>query len=301
MLNRKEVKLVRCFNSKKFEFNREIVEGHLMKTTPFIFLVLILIGLGFCTKPRTNGQYAKINGILIFYKLYGEGEPLLLLHGGLGSSDSFKSQVDFFAKAYSVITPDSRGHGRTSDGDQAISYQLMADDMIKLLDHLGIDSVYVVGKSDGGNTGLVMAISYPKRIRKLVAIGSNSRPEGTKDDYMDMISRMTAETAGRNVIENYESLAPDPQHFSILFEKVKKMWLSAPNISQEQLTSMKVRTLLVVGDGDIIKLDHTIELFESIPNAQLCVVPGSSHYVLDERPELLNGIINEFFKEPVLR
>ncbi len=270
-----------------------------MKMAPFVFLVLILAGLGFCTTTRTTGQYAKINGIRIFYRLYGEGEPLLLLHGGMGSSDSFKSQVDFFAKEYSVITPDSRGHGRTSDGDQLISYQLMADDMFKLLDHLGIDSVYVVGKSDGGNTGLIMAISYPERIRKLIAIGSNSRPEGTKDDYMDMISRMTAETAGRNIIENYESLAPDPHHFSIFFEKVKTMWLSAPNISQEQLTSIKVPTLLVVGDGDIIKLDHTVELFESIPNAQLCVVPGSSHYVLDERPELLNGIINEFIKAPV--
>ena len=272
-----------------------------MKISQFIFLVLILAGLGSCTTPRTRGQYAKINGIQIFYRLYGEGEPILLLHGGMGSSDSFKSQVDFFAKEYSVITPDSRGHGRTNDGDQPISYELMADDMIKLLDHLGIDSVYVVGKSDGGNTGLVMAISYPERIRKLVAVGSNSRPEGTKDDYMDMISRMTAETAGRNIIENYKSLAPDPQHFSIFFEKVKKMWLSAPNLSQEQLTSIKVRTLLVVGDSDIIKLDHTVELFESIPNAQLCVVPGSSHYVLDERPELLNGIINEFIKGPAER
>lgn len=272
-----------------------------MKMTPFVFLVLILTGLGFCTIPRTSGQYVKINGIRIFYKLYGEGEPLLLLHEGMGSSDSFKSQVDFFAKEYRVITPDSRGHGRTSDGDQPINYELMADDMIKLLDHLGIDSVYVVGKSDGGNTGLVMAISYPERIRKLVAIGSNSRPEGTKEDYMDKISRMTAETAWPDVIKKYESLAPNPEHWSIFFEKVKTMWLSAPNLSQEQLTSMKVQTLLVVGDSDIIKLDHTVELFESIPNAQLCVVPGSSHFVLDERTELLNGIINEFIKEPIQR
>jgi len=270
-----------------------------MKKTLFVFLVLILIGLEFCASPRPVGQYANINGIRVFYKVYGEGEPILLLHGGLGSSDSFKSQVAFLSKEFLVITPDSRGQGRTSDGDQPISYEIMADDMIELLDHLGLDSVYVVGKSDGGNTGLAMAIIYPERVIKLVAIGANFQAEGTRNDYMDELRSMTAKTAWPDVIANYKNLAPIPERWPIVFDKIRSMWLSCPNFSLEQLANISVQTMIISGDRDIIRLDHTIKLFESIPNAQLFVVPGASHYVLDEKPKLLLGIIENFISEPV--
>lgn len=285
--------------SKKFRPSREVVEGILMKMIPFVFLVFILTSLGFCTTPRTSGQYAKINGIRVFYNVYGEGKPILLLHGGLGSSDSFKSPVAYLSKEYFVITPDSRGHGRTSDGDQPISYELMADDMIKLLDHLGIDSVYVISKSDGGNTGLAMAISYPERIRKLVVIGANFRAEGTRKDYMEKLRSMTAKTAWPDVVEDYKRLVPEPDHWPIFFDKIRSMWLSSPNFSLEQLANISVQTMIIAGDRDIIRLDHTIELFESIPKAQLFVVPGTSHYVLEEKPKLVLGFIDNFIKELV--
>jgi len=270
-----------------------------MKKALLVFLVLALSGLEFCASPRPSGQYAKINGIRVFYNVYGEGDPILLLHGGLGSSDSFKNQVAYLSKEYLVITPDSRGQGRTSDGDQSISYEIMANDMIELLDHLGLDSVYVVGKSDGGNTGLTMAIMYPERVIKLVAIGANFQAEGTRNDYMDQLRSMTAETAWPDVIENYKSLAPEPERWPVVFDKIRSMWLSCPNFSLEQLANISVQTMIISGDRDIIRLDHTIELFESIPNAQLFVVPGASHYVLDEKPKLLNKIIHDFIKRPM--
>lgn len=171
----------------------------------------------------------------------------------------------------------------------------MADDMIMLLDHLDVDSFYIIGFSDGGNIGLIISHKYPKRVRKLVTVGANFRPDGLTQEAIAEFTDATAESwpdAG----EHFKDLNPDPDHWPVFFSKIKTLWLSGAILCQQQLTEIEARSLIIVGDRDIIRMEHTTKLFESIPNAQLCVIPGASHFVLREKPELLNGIIGDFIQ-----
>jgi pimeloyl-ACP methyl ester carboxylesterase len=259
------------------------------------FLVFIIAGHGFCDEAKTQGDYVSINDIEIYYEVHGQGEPMLLLHGGMGSSGRLEYQIDYFADMYQVIAPDCRGRGRTLDSHQPITYDLMADDMIKLLDHLDIDSCYIIGYSDGGNIGLIMSNRNPERVTKLVAIGANFMPDGLTQEMITEIKNATDES-WPEVTKHYKELNPDPSHWPILFEKITNLWLSDTILNQQQLNEIKVKTLIVVGDSDCIRMDHTTKLFESIPDAQLCVIPGASHSVLREKPELVNWIIADFMR-----
>jgi pimeloyl-ACP methyl ester carboxylesterase len=256
---------------------------------------LTLANHGFCDETKVTEEYASINGIEIYYEIHGDGEPLLLLHGGMGWSGDLEFQIDYFSRTYKVIAPASRGHGRTTDGPPPLTYDLMADDMIKLLDHLGVDSSFVIGFSDGGNIGLILSHKYPDRIRKLVAVGSNFRPDGLTKEAITTTTDATSESWPKTA-DLYRKLNPYPNHWTEFFAKVKTLWLSSAILSQQQIQKIEVKTMVVVGDRDDIRIEHTIKLFESIPDAQLCVIPGASHFVLWEKPELVNGIIAGFLK-----
>ncbi len=248
-----------------------------------------------------EGHYLAIDDITVYYETSGEGEPLLLLHGGLGSIASFARQTPDLARHFRVIAPESRGHGRTSDSDRPITYELMATDMVALLDAMQLTSVYVVGWSDGGNIGLILAAKYPERVRKLVTIGANFEPAGIDDAGIDFISNWTVETAGEEMAEHYRSHNPDPDHWPIFFEKIRTMWLECSILDRQQLTTIQAPTLIVVADRDGVRFDHTQQMFETIPGAQLCVIPGATHFVPAEKPELLNPPIIAFLKEEVVQ
>ncbi len=235
---------------------------------------------------------AEVNGILLYYAVYGEGDPLLLLHGGLGHSDVWGAQIPAFAEKYKVIAVDSRGHGRSTRDDQPYSYDLMADDVIALLDKLGIDKASIVGWSDGGIIGLDIAIRYPERLDKLFAFGANYNLSGLKDDIdSDPVFNAYIERAGKD----YERLSSTPTAFEAFVNAVAEMWYSQPDFSKEQLEGITAPTAIADGQYDeAIRPEHTKEMAELIPGAKLVILPNVSHFAFWQSPELFNKAVLDF-------
>jgi pimeloyl-ACP methyl ester carboxylesterase len=250
------------------------------------------------------GKYIDINDIRIYYETYGEGEPLLLLHGNGGSIENFFMQIPEFSKHFKVIALDSRAQGRTTDSDKEISYALMASDMAVLIDKLNLGSVYVVGWSDGGIIGIELAYTFPDKVKKLVTIGANYSNKNFEahGDNTRMNANDTLVIGSRKLAEKYrntlERLSPNPEKIPEIKRKLNSLMEKYPNFTAKQLEEIKTPTLVIVGDHDIISLDHTVSLFASLPHAELFVVPGATHVVPVEQPDLLNSVIVRFLKTP---
>jgi pimeloyl-ACP methyl ester carboxylesterase len=282
-----------------------------MKHAIFLLSLIILVS---CNTQKENkidygsntaaGNYADVNGIRIYYETYGEGEPLLLLHGNGGSIGNFMYQIPELSKHFKVIAVDSRAQGRTTDSDQEISYALMASDMSELIDKLGLGKVNIVGWSDGGNIGLELAYAHPEKVLKVVTFGANytnenwmAPPDSVVMDPDDpMILRVTEMMKGAS--EETEKLSPDPQRLPVIKTKLENLIVKYPNFTPEQLNTINVPFLVVAGDHDVISLEHTISLYNNLPKSELFIVPHASHLVLIENPELANSEIIKFLKTP---
>jgi pimeloyl-ACP methyl ester carboxylesterase len=238
-------------------------------------------------------SYVDANGVHSYYEAHGSGDPLLLLHGGLVDGDSFAHQTPVFAEHYRVIVPDRRGHGRTPDVEGPISYDLMADDTIAVMDALGTGPAHLVGWSDGGNVGLLVAIKRPDLVRRLVTIGSNFNADGLTNEAAATFKPDTPTSAVPVMHEMWKVNAVDPDRFDAVLEKMQGCWFDYA-IPRADLARIAAPTLVMVGDDDIAKFGHTIELFEAIPDAQLAVIPGASHVVPIEKPELVNQLVLDF-------
>lgn len=250
------------------------------------------------------GKYAEVNGIKVYYEIYGEGEPLLLLHGNGGSIESFIYQIPELAKHFKVIAVDSRAQGRTTDADKEITYALMASDMAGLIDKLNLGKVNVVGWSDGGNIGLEMAYAYPEKVLKVVACGANythenfiAPPDSAVMDKDDPLVKKTSELLKRSTT-SIQRLSPDTLRIPLIKKKLGDLMEKYPNFTPAQLKTIKVPFLIIAGDHDLINLNHTISLFTSLPKAELFIVPHATHVVLIENPELINSEVIRFLKTP---
>lgn len=260
-----------------------------MKTTiaNLIFLLAFLVSacgqsdsIQYGDNPAA-GHYTKINGIRLYYEIYGSGKPLILLHGNGGSIQAFANHIPFFQKNYEVIAIDSRLQGKSGGSPDSISYDLMASDFCALLDYLHLDSVYVLGWSDGGIDGLIMAMSCPQKVKKLAVSGANVVPDSTAVPYSDILSM-------QNLVKN--SAGVSPKEIAL-----NKMMLEQPNIPYSDLRKIKCPVLVMAGDHDIIKPEHTLKIFQSIPGASLCIFPNSNHGVCQQHPDLFNQIVQNFF------
>lgn len=250
------------------------------------------------------GKCINISDIKVYYEIYGEGEPLLLLHGNSGSIESFIYQIPELSKHFRVIAVDSRAQGRTTDSEKEITYALMASDMAELIDRLNLGKVNVVGWSDGGNIGLELAFSHPEKVIKVVAIGANY----THENYLappDSVMMMPddpliirASAMIKRFGSAFERLSPDKTRKDIIQKKLAELMEKYPNFTPDQLHTINVPFLVVAGDHDLININQTIELFANLPKAQLFVVPGASHIVPAENPELINSEVIKFLKTP---
>ena len=242
-----------------------------------------------------EGQYVDVKGLKTYYEIHGNGEPLLLMHGGFCTIETFFGQTPELAKRYRVILPERRGHGRTADVDGPISYEAMAQDTIGFMEALGIPSAHLVGYSDGGIVGLIVAMRRPDLVKKLVSISANFDCDGLTDEGRAWVQSATAETLVPFLVEAYKRLSPDgPDHWPVMFEKIRRMALSEPKIKPQELATIKAPTLVMAADRDLMTLEHTVALFRAIPNAQLCIVPGTSHALAIEKPALVNQAILNF-------
>lgn len=244
--------------------------------------------------PRsfTANGLAPVNGIQMYYEIHGDGPPLILLHGGLGNADCWEKQIPALSGRYKVIAVDSRGHGRSTFSERQISYDLMASDLIALMDHLNIRKAHVLGWSDGGIVGLDLAINHPDRLNRLIAYGANYNPSGMRHDAMENENiKDYFEKAARD----YQALSPDPSRRDEFEKNLGRMWESEPNFTAEQLRAITAPTLILDGDGDeAVSTEHTRELAGLIPRAELFLIPGTGHFAPWEKPEEFERIVLEF-------
>ena len=225
-------------------------------------------------------ELADINQTRIFFAQFGKGPPVLLLHGGLGSSDYWGYQIQELAEQYSVTVMDTRGHGR-SPVTKSYSFELFANDASALLDFLRLSSVAVIGWSDGAITGLQLAINHDKRVSKLFAFGANATldggiPGGSRNKvFASYVERCKAE---------YSRLSPHPEGWGELVAGLGAMWQREPNFTKAQLGGIKIPVTVADGEHDeIIKSAHTKMITAEIPGAKL-VIPGVSHFAMLQNP-----------------
>jgi pimeloyl-ACP methyl ester carboxylesterase len=241
----------------------------------------------------TKSGYAPVNGIKIWYAVFGHGTPVILLHGGLANANYWGELVPVLASHYRVVVMDSRGHGRSSRDARPYGYDLMASDVLALMDFLKIDKAAVVGWSDGAIIGLDIAMHHPERLSKLFAFAANSDPNGVKDVNQSPV--FTAFIARAR--KEYENLSPTPTEYDAFFVQITKMWETQPNWTAEDLAEIKVPTWIVDADHDeAIQRENTLFMADHIPNSGLLIEPQVSHFAFLQDPEQFNADVLHFLR-----
>ncbi len=242
------------------------------------------------------GKYVEINNAKIYYEEYGKGEPLLLIHGNGSNIKGMGNQIEYFKSRYRVIIADNRGHGKSELKTDSLTFNQIARDWSGLVKHLKLDSLNIIGWSDGGVIGLIMGFNEENDIKRIVAMGANLRPDTTAVNSWAPNSVRKRQIIAKEMLakedtsEDWELIL---QHFGLL--------LNQPNISHNDLSKIKSPVLIIAGDKDIIKNEHSVEIFENIPNAQLCIMPGETHFTPASNPLFFNEITNKFLSEPFKR
>src|SRR5580700_2922914 len=254
-------------------------------------MVLLALGLT-CARADTPGKAdqstqwhrANIHGHRIYYAVRGNGPTLVFLHGGGDSGEhSFVRQLDVFSEHHFIVAPDQVGQGRTPDVPGPLSYTAMMEDTVALLHKLKLARVDIVGFSDGGILALMLAIRHPELVRRLIISGVNIAPEGLNPDSLEDLRA---------------NQIPKP---TTIDEKLAQLWLTSPTYQQlnlELLEKIQQPVLVISGDRDAITLEHTLKIFHALPNAELCVLPGTDHMTFSSRSDWLNPIIGEFLDRP---
>lgn len=230
------------------------------------------------------------DGVTFYYETYGEGEPLLMVHGNGASIGSFLKQIDHFKSKYRVIAMDSRGQGQSGSSDAPLTYEMMTDDLNAFLEHLKTGPVDVIGWSDGGIEALLLGIRHPDKVKKLVAMAANLNPttQALYPETLGMVDTMmkTFPAEARDTPEGKKQL------------KLMQLMLDQPQIDPKALGKITAPTLVLAGDQDLIKLEHTVEIYNAIPNANLAILPNSTHAVPLDDPELFNATVERFLTTP---
>lgn len=270
------------------------------------------------TKP--NGQYAAVNGLRMYYETHGKQSaagpgralPLILLPGAMSTIEtSFSKTLPRLATTRRVIAIEPQAHGRTSDRDDPLTYEQMADDVDALLDQLGVAQADFFGYSLGGGIAVQIAVRHSSRMHKLIFAGAASfRPDGLYTELTEAEKNLKpSDLAGSPFEKAYLSVAPEPDHWPTLVEKVKQLDLTWRGFPREQIQSIRAPSLLIIGDADIVHPAHTVEMFEllgggvpgdirGLPRARLAVLPGTTHTTLVDRADWLVAIVTEFLDAP---
>jgi len=232
-------------------------------------------------QDRTAGHRASLNGIELYYEIHGQGTPLVLLHGNGGSMGDFQNQISVLSAHFQVIGVDSRCQGKSGGDPASLSYRQMAEDVRSLLLHLSAPPAYVLGFSDGGIVGLLLAMQAPDALRALAVSGANVRQDETAfpGESLEGMRKVVAEGSSASALER----------------ALNRMMLEEPDLPFEELTGIGCPTLIMAGDHDLIKLEHTVRIFQSIPGAELCIFPHCDHFFFVENPALFNQVVPEFF------
>lgn len=275
-----------------------------------IYVLLISIILSSCTENKMSnsndtqygdnsisGQLIETNGASIYFETYGneEHQPIILIHGNGGSIEAMTHQIDFFKDSYYVVVADNRTHGK-SGGIDSVNYDMMAKDYIGIIDQLNLNSVYVLGHSDGGIIGLLMAINYPDKIGKLVA----AVPNLVSGEESIVAWELEFSRGYRALIDSMIMVNDQSRNWKI--EKIHmELMKNEPNIDISELSKIKCPVLVMTSDNDIIKPRHILKIYENIPESHLFVMPGATHFMIRDEHELYNEMSNRFLSSPFTR
>ncbi|MFG3161125.1 alpha/beta fold hydrolase [Streptomyces sp. NPDC048232] len=239
------------------------------------------------------GDYADLPGVRTWYESEGTGDPLVLLHGGFCTNDTWGAQRADLAAAYRLLLPERRAHGHTPDVDGPLTYQDMADDTVAFLETVVDAPAHLVSWSDGAVVALLVALARPDLVRRVVLIGANFRPGGECFVEPGMLDAMTPDSPDMSFFrEMYEAVSPDgADHWPVVAVKMIDMWRTQPTLTESDLGRITAPALVMTGDDDLMTLEHTTALYRALPDARLAVLPGASHLVPLEKPALVNGLV----------
>ncbi len=258
------------------------------------------------------GSYVSVNGLEMYYEIHGNGQPLVLLHGAFSAiGTSFGNVLPELAESRQVIALEMQAHGRTADIDRPLSMEQMADDTVSALQQLEIDNADFFGFSMGAGIALQVAIRHPEVVRKLVLASVTYNESGVHPGLMEGLAQMKPEMMhGSPWHEEYMQIAPHPEDFATLFAKKTQMDREIQDLPAEAIEAIDAPTLLIIGDSDIVRPEHAVEMFRllgggvmgdlaGLPNSQLAILPGTTHATLVERGEWLGSMVTKFLDAPM--
>jgi pimeloyl-ACP methyl ester carboxylesterase len=252
------------------------------------------------TATAAEGRYAQVDGLSIYYEVHGDGQPLVLLHGGLLTIElNFGDVMPALAEQHRVVAIELQGHGRTADSDRPLSLERLADDVAEVLTQLGVERADVLGFSLGGLVTVEFARRHPDRVRRLVLTSIHMSPDGyhediTSSDARPGVGRMPTDEDFRAMEEAYRAVAPDPDHFEAFAAKASAWVGSLPGWSEVELNQIAAPALVLVGDYDFVRVEHAAKMQEVLPDARLAVVPGATHVGLLHETDIVLPILRRF-------
>ena len=267
------------------------------------------------TNKDARSSYASVNGLNLYYEIHGAGEPLILLHGGVGAIEMFGGVLPSLAQNRQVVAVDLQAHGRTADIDRPLSFELMAGDIAALIKHLGIEDADVMGYSLGGGVALRTAIQYPEVVRKLVLVSTPFKRDGWYPEVLAGMGQMGPQVAEQMkqtpMYQLYASIAPKPEDWPVLLTKLGELLRQDYDWSNE-VAAIKAPTLIVVGDADSVRTAHAVAFFEllgggkvdagwdgsGMSNARLAILPSMTHYNIFSSPTLA-AVVASFLDAPM--
>jgi pimeloyl-ACP methyl ester carboxylesterase len=264
------------------------------------------------TTTATKSGYAPVNGLQMYYEIHGTGQPLVLLHGAFSAiGTSFGKLLPGLTEGRQVIGVEMQAHGRTADIDRPLSVEQLADDVAALLRHLEIGQADVFSYSMGSAVALQLVIRHPTLVRKMVLASIASRRDGTYPELWAGLDVMQPEMMhGSPWHAEYLEIAPDPEHFPTMFAKKTQMDRETKDVADDVVRSITAPMLIVIGDSDIIRPEHAVELFRlvgggvigdlaGLPNSQLAILPGTTHVTVVDQVDLLVPMIRKFLDAPM--
>jgi pimeloyl-ACP methyl ester carboxylesterase len=238
--------------------------------------------------------YVDLRGLRTWYEERGSGDPLVLMHGGVVDSRFFEQNVGPLSERFHVYTPDRRGHGRTPDVEGPMTFEAMVDDTVALLEDVVGEPAHLVGHSNGAFVGLLTALSRPDLIRRLVLVSGGFH----RDGLVPMGADFDPDAVVAELGASYGEVSPDgEEHFRIMVEKTAELESKEPALPEERLREVQPRTLLMFGDDDLVTMEHINAIYEGIPDSELAIVPGTSHFLLQEKAAVCNQLISDFLSE----
>ncbi len=239
---------------------------------------------------KAAGKVYNLRGFGMYAETYGNGQPLLIIHGNGGSIADFVNQIPYFSKKYKVIVADSRAQGQSKDAADSLSYEMMADDYAALLDAMKIDSALVIGWSDGGINGLLLSIRHPQKVKKLAVTGANLWPDTTA--VVNEVEQMVLPEY--NGLKNMQRTTAEQKGAW----KLMRLLIEEPHISLSSLHGIAIPALIIGGDHDVIKTEHTMLIAQNIPQSYLWILPSSGHSTPLVYRDEFNKKVDDFFSKP---